>query len=264
MEADAVVSRIIARPVFNTYDSLVNSSVDFSLVLPCYNEQGLFADSMMRIRDALDASKYAYEIIFVDDTSADNTRALIAAYCKTHRTSRALYHKTNTGRGRAVADGMRMARADIVGYMDIDCEVSPVYLPRLIDIVKKKKADVVIGRRYYRSSFRALVREILSRGYQWISDRMIGTGGLDTETGYKVFRKKTILPILDKTTNSGWFWDTEIIVRSRLAGLRITEVPVLFLRRFDKHSSVNIFSDTLEYIRQLIRFRRELRDYGST
>lgn len=231
-----------------------HSAPHLSLILPCYNESGLFLESVSRIRDVLDTSNFLYEIIFVDDKSTDNTKALI------QKTSyRAMYHTKNEGRGKTVADGIRLAKGDVVGYIDIDCEVDPVYIPAMVSLIRKKKADVVIGKRYYRSTPKAMIREVLSRGYQWLSDVLIGTGGMDTETGYKFFSRKKILPILLKTKSNGWFWDTEIMVYAMRAGLVIVEVPVLFLRRFDKISSVNIVKDTLEYIVLLWRFSQSLK-----
>lgn len=239
----------------------MNRSLELSLILPCYNEAGLFAESVSRITTVLDAMHFPYEIIFVDDKSRDNTRKLIEELItKEGKNSkfRAIFHTHNQGRGKTVRDGIRAAKAPIVGYIDIDCEVDPVYIPRLVSLIKEGSCDIAIGKRYYRSSPKAVVREILSRGYQWLSDMMIGTGGLDTETGYKFFSRKKILPILTKATHPGWFWDTEIMVYARRENLRITEVPVLFLRRFDKQSSVHIVKDTLDYMVELVRFRKKL------
>lgn len=237
----------------------MKAPIDLSLILPCYNESGLFRESVSRIKHVLDASSYSYEVIFVDDYSKDDTKDLIKSYLANHKKFRAIYHQTNMGRGRTVADGIRAARGTVVGYMDIDCEVSPIYIPVMIEHVLSANADIVIGKRFYRTSASAVVREILSRGYQWLSDTLIDTGGLDTETGYKFFNRKKILPILAKAKNPGWFWDTQIMVYAKRVGLRIMEEPVLFLRRFDKKSSVNIFRDTLEYMVQLWKFRRVLK-----
>lgn len=231
---------------------------ELSLILPCFNESGLFADSVSRIRAVLEASKLSYEVIFVDDKSQDDTVALITRYCAGNRAFRNILHKNNTGRGRAVADGIHTATGTVAGYIDIDCEVDPVYIPAMARMILEGSADVVIGRRIYRTSPGSVFREVLSRGYQWLSDMMIGTGGLDTETGYKFFSRKKILPVLKKTKHPGWFWDTEIMVHAKRAGLRITEEPVLFLRRFDKTSSVNIVRDTVDYMVHLYRFRRDI------
>lgn len=227
---------------------------ELSLVLPCYNEEKLFADSVKRITSVLDASRFSYELIFVDDNSRDNTVS-----CIKKTPYRGIFHTKNYGRGKTVADGILAAKGDVVGYIDIDCEVDPVYIPSMVSMIVNKKADVVIGKRYYRSTPKAVIREVLSRGYQWLSDAMIGTGGMDTETGYKFFSRKHILPILAKAKNPGWFWDTEIMVYAKRAKLTIIEVPVLFLRRFDKVSSVNIVRDTIDYMSHLIQFRKRIR-----
>jgi hypothetical protein len=58
--------------------------------------------------------------------------------------------------------------------------------------------------------------------------------------------------------DQGWFWDTEIMVRAHLAGLRIAELPALFARCTDKKSTVRIWRDSLDYFRKLRQFSRAL------
>ena len=146
-----------------------------------------------------------------------------------------------------------------MGFIDIDCEVSPVYIPEMVRMILAGKADVVIGNRIYRTGITSLHREILSAGYRWLADGMIGTGKMDTESGYKFFDRKKILPVLEKTKHPGWFWDTEIVVLAKRAGLRVVAYPVLFLRRSDKTSTVRVVEDTIDYLRSLWRFRRQLK-----
>lgn len=237
---------------------MTSKHIDVSLILPCYNEASLFRRSVSDIAAVLDVLQLRTEIIFVDDGSKDSTKKLIAEVVRSNSHFRALYQLKNQGRGKAVRDGIFAARGAVVGYMDIDCEVSPVYIPKMVAMIRSGLADVVIGKRYYRTTIGSIVREVLSRGYQWLAHTMIDTGGLDTESGYKFFDRKKIVPILRKTEHTGWFWDTEVIVRSRKAGLRVLEIPVLFLRRFDKKSSLNIIPDTVDYMVHLWRFRNEM------
>lgn len=227
----------------------------FSLVLPCYNEGAILTDNAHRIHTVLSRLGYPFEMIFVDDASLDRTQARIARVCKKYSHCRALYHIKNTGRGGAVTDGIRIARGSVVGFIDIDCEVSPVYIPEIVDMIIRRRADVVIGKRMYRSTVSSLMREVLSTGYRWIVSGILKTRGLDTESGYKFFRKSKILPVLTHIHDRGWFWDTEIMVYAIRAGLHVTETPVLFLRRSDKKSSVRMVRDTLNYLVKLAELR---------
>lgn len=231
---------------------------DLSLILPCFNEEPVFTRSVECILSTLRSSMYSFEIIFVDDGSDDATRTLIKNVCKKDPLCRYIFHPYNKGRGAAVTTGFMEAGGDVIGYIDIDLEVMPVYIPDIVSLIKAGKADIVIGNRVYRTSMGSIVREVLSVGYRNLADWLIGTGGADTESGYKFFNRKKFLPILATINDQRWFWDTESIVRSRRAGLVVTEVPVLFLRRFDKVSSVHIIRDTIEYIGNIWRFRKEL------
>jgi hypothetical protein len=86
---------------------------------------------------------------------------------------------------------------------------------------------------------------------------------MDTETGYKFFRRDRILPVLDKVSDRGWFWDTETMLMAYLAKLQIIEIPALFERRTDRPSSVRVFRDSLLHFKKLNQFSRvisKLRD----
>lgn len=225
--------------------------IDLSLVLACYNEAPLLIASVERIVSMLNISRLTYELIFVDDKSSDGTPMIIRSILKKHPKWKAIFHKINMGRGRSVSDGIQKARGKVVGYIDVDLEVSPVYISSMVQPILAGTCDIIIGERIYRTTFTSVSREVLSRGYRWVADKMVATGGLDTETGYKFFHRKKILPILKYIRHRHWFWDTEIIVFARRAGLRIAEVPVLFIRRFDKRSSVHLMSDISDYARSL-------------
>jgi hypothetical protein len=80
----------------------------------------------------------------------------------------------------------------------------------------------------------------------------------DTETGCKIFNRRRVLPILDDIKDIHWFWDTEVMARSLVAGLKIVEVPTIFVRE-GSFTTVHIVRDTWDYLVNLFKFRRELR-----
>lgn len=231
-----------------------------SLVLACYNEESLLEESVAEILETCADLNRPWEIVFVDDCSRDRTRELLRRIVDGDATGRLrlILHEQNQGRGATVSDGFRAARGEIVGYIDVDLEVHCRYIPSLVKAIEKG-ADVATLRRVYQFRLRALDREILSRGYSWLVRKLLGVPLLDTETGYKFFRRERLLPVLERVRDAGWFWDTEVMVRALRAGLVIREVPGAFVRRFDKQSKVSGLRDSIDYFVKLWRFRRELR-----
>ena len=235
-------------------------AVDVSVVVACYKEAPHLDASMAETFRVLDALSWTWEVIFVDDASPDDTRAVIERIVRAHpdRRLRTLWHDRNVGRGGTVTDGLRLATGRFAGFFDIDLEVHPRYLlPCLLEL--ERGADVVSAQRVYRFQWRSFDRYVLSRGYQWLLRRLIRVPIVDTETGFKFFRREPILPILSACADTGWFWDTEIMVRAHYAGLRMVEVPALFVRRFDKQSTVRPLRDTLDYLMKIWRFRPVVR-----
>lgn len=234
--------------------------VEFSLILPCFNEAEHFSKSAERIVGVLRRSGRSFEIIFVDDQSHDQTWQLIKQFIKTYTDVdlRAIRHPRNTGRGQTVADGIVAARANTVGFIDIDCEVSPEYIPQFVDKVQSGW-DLVCGDRHYDISPSGLLRATSSEFYSFLVRLLLTTQMADTEAGYKFFARKKILPILSHIKDRGWFWDTEVMIRSERDGLKIAFIPVKFERRHDKTSTVDLWSDTIKYLYNLWRFKQELK-----
>jgi glycosyltransferase involved in cell wall biosynthesis len=234
---------------------------DFSLVLACYNEESIIDDRIRRIFAILDSLRFSSEVIFVDDASEDRTRRCIDRILSEnpHRDIRKIEHAQNTGRGGAVADGIRAARGRFVGFIDIDLEVGPNYiLPCLLAL--DQGYDVATACRFYKLTVGSMHRLIMSRVYSILVRRQTGVPLRDTETGFKFFRRDRISAVLEQVQDPGWFWDTEIMVRAYRAGLRIVELPALLVRCTDKKSTVQIWRDSLGYFRKLRQFSRAISD----
>lgn len=230
---------------------------DLTLVIACYNEEPILEASVAETLRVLDALRWRTEIIFVDDASLDRTRDVIDRIIAAHpdRLMRKIEHARNVGRGGTVADGFRAAHGRLVGYIDIDLEVHARYIPACV-VTLEAGADVVTALRVYKFYWRSIDRYVMSKGYRWLMRRVLRLPLEDTETGFKFFRRDRILRVLDETEDCGWFWDTEVMARAHFAGLHIIEIPALFVRRFDKQSTLRLFADTVAYLKKLWRFRR--------
>lgn len=229
------------------------------MVLACYNEEETLQASFREIWKALASLPCSSEVIFVDDVSRDRTPEIIRGLAAEHPGGvRAIFHETNRGRGATVNDGFHASRAEIVGFLDVDLEVHARYIPSLVAAIEEG-ADVATVRRIYAFQARSLDRYFMSRGYSLLVRRLLGVPLLDTETGFKFFRREKLLPVLDAIHDPGWFWDTEFMVRAHLRGLRIAEIPGAYVRREDKTSTVRGVRDSWTYFRKLLAFRKELR-----
>jgi glycosyltransferase involved in cell wall biosynthesis len=234
-----------------------------SLVLACYNEAEHLEASFAEIKDTLEQAAYPFEILFVDDVSRDRTREILAELVAAHPglPLRTILHERNRGRGATVTDGFRAARGAVLGYIDVDLEVHSRYIPSLVRAIDRG-ADVATLRRIYAFQMRSLDRYFMSRGYSFLVRRLLDVTIADTETGYKFFRRESVLPLLDEIHDPGWFWDTEFMVRAARRRLRMVEIPGAYIRRQDKTSTVSGLRDSLRYFGQLLRFRSQLRREG--
>lgn len=234
------------------------ATLDLSVVLPCYNERVVIEESTAEIVRVLEGTRLDWEIIFVDDVSKDDTVARAERLCAADDRLRLIRHERNTGRGRTATDGLRAARGAIAGFLDIDLEVPARYIPPAVEAIRAG-ADVVCAWRIYLPNLPLLHREILSKGYSRLVRGQLGLPLRDTEAGFKFFDRARILPILEQTHNPGWFWDTEVMARAYFAGLRVVELPAVFVKRNEVPTTVRLIPDTIEYWRQLRRFRPEAR-----
>jgi glycosyltransferase involved in cell wall biosynthesis len=235
-----------------------------SVVLACYNEAEHVEQSFGEIRETLVQTAWPFEVLFVDDRSRDRTREILGRIVESHRhlDLRLILHETNRGRGATVTDGFRAARGEIAGYLDIDLEVHCRYIPSLVRAIERG-ADIATVRRIYAFQLASLDRYFMSRGYSFLVRKLLDVPVRDTETGYKFFRRETVLPLLDEVEDEGWFWDTEFIARADRRGLKVEEIPGAYIRREDKTSTVRGLRDSARYFRQLLRFRRKLREQDS-
>ena len=229
----------------------------FSLILALYNEGPTLEESFRVIYKTLKEYKKNWEVILVEDKSSDDTLKEVERLLPHLKNTRLIRHKQNEGRGKTISDGIKAAKGKYLGFLDVDLEVSSDYIPLFIKELEDG-ADFVIGNRFYENNIAAITRVLSSKGYKFIVRKLLHLPIDDTEAGYKFFNREKILPILSKVTNKGWFWDTEICARSYWGGLKISQLPVLFIRRPEKKSSVRLIPDTLTYLKNIYNFRTQI------
>lgn len=228
-----------------------------TLIIPCYNEEGHLYQSYKKVKDKLLQINIPYKMLFIDDKSKDNTLEVIQSICKADKNCEYILHKKNVGRGGTVSEGVIKSKTDYVGFIDIDLEISESYISKFLEKLEEGY-DLVIANRSYPIIYHAIFRIISSKIYIYLRNLLLPLPVHDTEAGYKFFNRGKILPILKITHDKKWFWDTEIIIKSYYNDLTIHEVPVKFIRRRDKKSTVRLVYDSWEYVKCIFKLKKEL------
>lgn len=124
-------------------------SLEFSIVVPVHNESGNVESLITEIHRALDGR--AFEMVFVDDASTDDTRARLIELKSRFPMLRVVGHRKNAGQSRAIRSGILAARAPVIGTLDGDGQNDPADLPDLYRQLTRADAPeslkMVMGRR---------------------------------------------------------------------------------------------------------------------
>ena len=170
------------------------SALDVSVVIPVCNEQENVLPLAREIHAAL-SGRYAFETIFVDDGSADETaRAVLLARAAGLPEIRLLRHEVRSGQSAAVATGVREARAPWIATLDGDGQNDPADIPSLIETVRRAgspRLRLVMGNRTTRRD--TWIRKLSSRVANGVRGTLLRDGTPDTGCGIKVFDRAVFM-----------------------------------------------------------------------
>ncbi len=228
------------------------------VVVPVYNEQTTLEHSVRALHDALgELFDEPWQITIADNASTDATPVIADKLALELPGVRAI-HLTEKGRGRALKRAWLESEAEVVAYLDEDLSTDLRALPPLIAPLLSGHSDVAIGTRLSSNSrvVRGPKREFISRGYNFLLRRYLGVSFSDAQCGFKAMRHDVAERVLPYVHDTGWFFDTELLVIAERAGLRIHEVPVDWVD--DSHSSVDIAGTALEDLKGMVRVGRSI------
>lgn len=228
------------------------------IVIPVYNEERDLPECVHRLHSYLHAEvPYPARIVLADNASTDGTLA-VAQRLGAELTDVEVIHLDAKGRGGALAAAWRASPADVVAYMDVDLSTDLSALLPLVAPLVSGHSDIAIGSRLAASSrvVRGAKREFVSRGYNLLLRGMLGARFTDAQCGFKALRADVARRLLPLVVDTGWFFDTELLVLAERAGLRIHEVPVDWVE--DPDSRVDIVGTAIEDLRGCVRVGRAL------
>ena len=166
---------------------------DLSVVVPAFNEAENVENLAAEINVAL--AGIAHEMIFIDDASTDETKAVLIDMKTRFPYLRVLSHRQNSGQSRGVRSGILAARAPIIATLDSDGQNDPADIPKLFAQLTRDDAPdtlaMVGGRRAKRIDSAA--KKIGSRIGNGVRKRLLKDDADDTGCGLKVFKRDAFL-----------------------------------------------------------------------
>src|SRR4051812_23626147 len=206
-----------------------------SVFFPAYNDSGTIASMVIRAVQAAAELTPDYEIIVVDDGSADATPQIIDELARTYSHVRVVHHPKNRGYGGALQTGFRSATKELVFYTDGDAQYDPTELAQLWARMTPD-ADLVNGYKISRSD--PFHRIVIGRLYHHIVSTLFGLTVRDVDCDFRLMRRSIFERIaLEKTSGVICL---EMMKKIHDAGFRIVEVPVQhYHRAFGKSQFFN-------------------------
>ena len=206
------------------------------VILPTYNEKENISALLKKLIETSGKVKgYNMHIVIVDDNSPDGTGKIAENFGNKKVT--AIIRKGKRGRGLAGIEGYNEAirqNADYVIEMDADFSHDPTYIKQMLSVIKKQKADVVLGSRLVKGSNderKNTFRKFVTKASNFYVRTILGMKIRDCNSGYRCFRTEVLKDIIKELKAEGPDIVQEVTYKAYRKGYKIIEIPIMFKDR---------------------------------
>jgi dolichyl-phosphate beta-glucosyltransferase len=231
--------------------------VFLSVVIPAWNEEKRIGASLQAIVSYLSAKPFAAEVIVVDDGSTDRTSEVTRRALEGRVRHRVIRLEANQGKGYAVRSGVLASAGEVILFTDADLSTPIEELDKFLARLDEG-FDVVIGSRALPGCEirvrQARPREAMGRFFNRLVRLFVMDGCLDTQCGFKIFRRAAAKELFSRLQTQGFAFDVELLVLARKSGYRVAEIPVVWCN-FEP-SRVRMVRSSWQMLKELIRIRR--------
>ncbi|MDD5096260.1 MAG: glycosyltransferase family 2 protein [Candidatus ainarchaeum sp.] len=198
---------------------------EMTVIVPTRNEAECVEGTLGKIARACEKARIDYEILVMDDGSKDGTKDIVAGIAAKNGNVRLINRSEPYGFGYSIRDGIRMASGKYAAIMMADLSDDPGLLPKIKERMDKGCDAVVCSRFMKGSEVRRypFLKMASNRLFNWTVGIVFNLGTGDASNAYKCFRvgKAKGLPVESR----GFQVSAEILIRMKLAGARICEIP---------------------------------------
>jgi glycosyltransferase involved in cell wall biosynthesis len=222
-----------------------------SVVVPALNEQNNVRAAIRSILEGFAYYKYDGEIIVVDDGSDDLTREIAQEEEKKDSRVRVIVHDENQGIGRSFWDGYSATSGNVITMIPGDNENDAIEVFRYVELLEH--VDLVIPFIFNRQ-VRSLYRNILSSLYRAIINTTFNIT-LNYTNGTVLYRRSALGQLT--TECSGFFFQTDIIIRLIKSNHSFAEVPHLLRDKADKKTEAVSFPSFVQVVSGYVKLIRD-------
>jgi dolichyl-phosphate beta-glucosyltransferase len=227
-----------------------------SVVIPSFNEEQRLPRTIEAIERYLEAKQIRYELILVDDGSADGTRLIMDKAAERNSSVLVEALPRNRGKGRAIATGVAAAKAPEILVTDADLS-TPIEELEKLQAALENGAGVAIGSRSVKGSrveiSQPIYRQLMGKTFNLIVQALLLPGIWDTQCGFKLFRADVAHAAFAGLTSERFGYDPEVLYRAKKHGVKIAEVPVIW--RNSAPTKVNAMSSSLDMLKDVVKVR---------
>lgn len=176
------------------------------------------------------------EVIIVDDNSKDGTADLCERLKSVYDNRiKLLKRPGKLGLGSAYIDGCKLCTGTHIILLDADLSHHPKYIPQFIKKMEETGADIVSGTRYRNATGGVTgwppFRHLTSQTANFIATFLLEAKNTDLTGSFRLYKKEIFDEIIPKIVSRGYAFQMEIILRAAHQGLKIEEVPIVFVER---------------------------------
>ncbi len=230
------------------------------VTVPAYNEARFLRKAVRTLLRHVEAIEENFVVLIAEDGSMDGSDKIAQELAARDPRIIHVHSDRKLGRGLALKKAWKEVDADIYVYVDCDLATDMSYFPQLVNAVRDGY-DFATGSRYIAGAKvrRPPLRYFTSKTYNRIIRVVFKTNMRDHQIGFKAFSRRLVKELLDSCESDDWFWDTEIIARSRQKGYRCLEFPVKWEERRGRRTPIErLINDVYIHGKGLIRLSRSL------
>lgn len=230
-------------------DDIAFKGGSISVIIPVYNEENNIKPLIQKLAYTFKRNNILYELIFIDDHSTDKSRKILRKLKQKYPVI-FRFKKGQKGKAQSLIEGFKVARYNIVGFIDADLQYPPGAIPSMMRLLGKEYDVVVANRKQYQV---AAWRKVGSTIYRTIFGKILHGFTCDIQSGLKVFRKEILAR--GHFSPSPWGFDLEFLHKARNAGYRIGSYDICFSERHSGNPKISYVRAALELVLSSIKLK---------